>query len=84
MFDKDFMTQNYTNPHLTKAHLKKNFLGYLDNSKPDTYWDELEKNIQKTQSFNNSALLNKSSISMDSDSYESVNTSPLGKTKYET
>ena len=82
LFDKDCMTQNYTNPHLTKDHLKKEFINYLDNAKPDRYWDEIEKGMKEQQSindFNNSALLNKSSISMESDSLESVNSSPLGR-----
>ena len=76
------MTQNYTNPHLTKDHLKKEFINYLDNAKPDRYWDEIEKGMKEQQSindFNNSALLNKSSISMESDSLESVNSSPIGR-----
>ena len=82
LFDKEFMTKNYTNPILTKDNLKKEFMNYVDSSKPDRYWDELEKNQLQSQSvynMNNSALLNKSSISMDSDSLESVNSSPNGK-----
>jgi hypothetical protein len=38
------MTKNYTNPILTKDNLKKEFMNYVDSSKPDRYWDELEKN----------------------------------------
>jgi hypothetical protein len=43
LFDKEFMKIKYTNPHLTNEEVKKELMNYFDNTKPDRYWDELEK-----------------------------------------
>jgi hypothetical protein len=39
------MKIKYTNPHLTNEEVKKELMNYFDNSKPDRYFDELEKTV---------------------------------------
>jgi hypothetical protein len=37
------MKIKYTNPHMTNDEIKKQLDIYFETTKPDRYWDELEK-----------------------------------------
>lgn len=50
LFDKEFMKIKYTNPHLTNEEIRQQLSEYFETTKPDRYWDDLEK----SQAFLNS------------------------------
>ena len=43
LFDKEFMKLKYTNPHLTNEDILKMLRTYFESTKPERFWDDLEK-----------------------------------------